>query len=253
MDTEMTEIDITRQIPLTADSGATRGRDCPEQAKLVAYTEARLGAEERAKLEGHLADCGFCLGQVGFLVRETSSEMPAVPGRLLDATRGVRVRWLDRFPKTALVPLASAAALILAVAVGLQLKLGPGTAEVGRPASEPAFESAPGRANRGPVRSGLAGMAAPRILHPEEGVEIAESRPEVLWEASPGALHYTVQIVNLEGDVVWEQRSSGLSAVVPPTVELEPGQRYFVWVEAQLQSGGSLKSAAVGFRIAARE
>ncbi len=249
----MTDLDITRQISLLADSGAKSGRNCPEHAQLVAYSEAKLGDSERTRFETHLADCGFCLGQVGFLAREAHNETPAVPNRFLDAARGVRVRWFDQVPKPALLPLASAAALILAIAVGLQLNVVSGPADVSRPASDPALESTTGPANRGPVRNGLTGAAAPRILHPKEGESITESRTAVLWEAYPGALQYTVLLVNLEGDVVWEERSSGLSAVVPPEKELEPGQRYFVWVEAHLQTGGSLKSAAVGFRVAVRE
>ena len=249
----MTGFDINRQIHLMADLGAKRGRECPRHTQLVAYTEAKLGVAERTRFEAHLADCSFCLGQVGFLARETDNETPAVPSRLLDAARGVRVRWFDRAPKPVLAPLASAAALILAVAVGLQLNVVSGPADASRPASDPALESTTGPANRGSVRNGLNGAAGPRILHPKEGESIAESRTTVLWEACPGALQYTVLIVNLEGDVVWEERSSGLSAVVPPEKELEHGQRYFVWVEAHLQTGGSLKSAAVGFRVAVRE
>jgi len=226
----MTDLDITRQISLLADSGARSGRNCPEHARLVAYTEAKVGVAERTMLEDHLADCGFCLGQVGFLTRGADNEAPVVPNRLLNAARGVRVRWFDRVPKPALVPLASAAALILAIGVGLQLNVVSGPADVSRPASDPALESTTGLADR---------ITAPRT--------------EVLWEACPGALQYTVQIVNLEGDVVWEERSSGLSAAVPPEHVLEPGRRYFVWVEAHLQTGGSLKSAAVGFRVAGRE
>lgn len=249
----MTDFDITRQISLMADSGAKSDRNCPEHAQLVAYTEAKLGDAERTRFETHLADCGFCLGQVGFLAREAHNETPAVPNRLIDAARGVKVRWFDQVPKPALTPLATAAAVILAIAVGLQLNVVSGPADVSRPASDPALESTTGPANQGPVRNGLTGAAGPRILHPKEGESITESRTTVLWETCPGALQYTVLIVNLEGDVVWEERSSGLSVVVPQEKELAPGQRYFVWVEAHLQTGGSLKSAAVGFRVAVRE
>jgi hypothetical protein len=249
----MTDFDITRQISLVADSGAKSGRNCPEHAQLVAYSEAKLGDAERTRFETHLADCSFCLGQIGFLAREAHDETPAVPVRLLNAARGEKVRWFDRVPRPALLPLASAAAVILAVAVGLQMNVVSGPADVSRTASDPALESTTGPGNRGPVRNGLTGTAGPRILHPKEGESITESRTAVLWETYPGALQYTVLIVNLEGDVVWEERSSGLSAVVPPEKQLEPGQRYFVWVEAHLQTGGSLKSAAVGFRVAVRE
>ncbi len=119
----MTDFDITRQISLMADSGAKSGRNCPEHAQLVAYSEAKLGDAERTRFETHLADCSFCLGQIGFLAREAHDEMPAVPNRLLNAVHGEKVRWFDQVPKPALLPLASAAAVILAVAVGLQMNV----------------------------------------------------------------------------------------------------------------------------------
>jgi negative regulator of sigma E activity len=50
--------------------------------------------------------------------------------------------------------LASAAAVILAVAVGLQMNVFSGPADVSRTASDPALESTTGPGNRGPVRNG---------------------------------------------------------------------------------------------------
>jgi len=249
----MTEFDITRNIPLIAEPGDRGGRNCPDQSELVAYARAEIGAAERSRLEAHLADCSFCLGQVGFLVREAPEELPAVPVWLLEAARGVKIRWFDQLPKPALTALASAAVLVLAVAVGLQLRVLPGSLENGRSAPPPVLESTAGVPIEGPVRNGHTALPAPQILHPREGEIVADSGGLVLWKSSPGALEYTVWLVNLEGDVVWEGRSSGPSVVIPPTTKLEPGQKYFVWVEAHLETGGSVKSAAVGFRVAARE
>ena len=81
------EHDIPSDIPLLAEAGREPGADCPDEGVLAVYAESALEEEERNALEGHLADCSHCLGQVGFLVRAAEAELPAVPTDLLDATR----------------------------------------------------------------------------------------------------------------------------------------------------------------------
>ncbi len=66
----------------------------------------------------------------------------------------------------------------------------------------------------------------------------------------PRALQYSVQVLSLAGDLVWQGRSAGEETIVPPQVALEPGQRYYVWVEARLPSGAVSRSDAVAFRVA---
>ena len=59
-----------------------------------------------------------------------------------------------------------------------------------------------------------------------------------------------VQLVDSRGDVAWEGRTEGTRLAVPPAAALTPGQRYFAWVIAHLSSGATVRSPAVGFRLA---
>jgi len=231
----MTDFEVSRQIPMAASPGTARGWRCPDPSLLAAYSESKLDATERVQLERHLADCDFCLGQVGFLVRDIQEEIPAVPGRLLDAVRGGGARWFHPVPNPVLAILGLAAALILIGTVVLQ------QGKVLAPTTETQVERT--------VRNGLTIRAAPRIVVPEEGALISKLPAEVRWEPAPGALHYTILLVNLDGDVVWEERSSGDHSLIPAEVKLETGQRYFLWVEAHLDSGSTQKSSAVGFSV----
>jgi hypothetical protein len=241
------EVDISQDIRRVADAGQRRGPDCPDEAALAAYADAALGSGRRAEIEEHLAGCSFCLGQVGFLVRQAEREPPAVPQNLLDAVRGSERRFaIDWWPTPAWKALAAAAALVVAVAVMLQL---------GRPSdplSDPqAIEKSfgfttspePDRTVRNDTM-----VRALSIIEPVEGALLAGPEIEVRWQADPQAIQYTVLLVNLEGDQIWEERTTG-SGLTVPTASLRGGARYFFWVEATLRDGGAIKSRAVGFRL----
>ncbi len=73
---------------------------------------------------------------------------------------------------------------------------------------------------------------------------------ELRWEEAPEALFYTVQLVDPKGDVVWEGRADGARLAVPANAALAPGQPYFAWVLAHLRNGTTVRSPAVGFRLA---
>jgi hypothetical protein len=100
------------------------------------------------------------------------------------------------------------------------------------------------------VRNGGLAAVAPRILLPIDEEVVRQLPMEIRWSSSPGALQYSVQVLSLAGDLVWEGSSAGEETFVPSEVTLEPGQRYYVWVEARLPSGATSKSDAVAFRVA---
>ena len=100
------------------------------------------------------------------------------------------------------------------------------------------------------VRNGAVTVAPPRILQPGEGEIVGRLPLEIRWSTSPGALQYSVQLLSLAGDLVWEAVNSGREVVVPAGIVFEPGQRYYVWVEARLPSGAVSRSDAVAFRVA---
>jgi hypothetical protein len=244
------ESDITRQIPLVAGSGSRRGARCPTPGQLAAYADTRLDATARARVEEHLADCTYCLGQVGFLVRELrETEARPVPSRLIDTARERPSRWFRLVPVPALAALAATALLLVVGFVwqpdrGLApfSPAGPGAERSGRASTTVPMDRT--------VRNGGLAAVAPRILLPVDGEVVGQLPMEIRWSSSPGALQYSVQVLSLAGDLVWEGSSAGEATVVPSAVAFEPGQRYYVWVEARLPSGATSKSDAVAFRVA---
>ena len=244
----MREMDLTALIPPASASGARRGWRCKDEARLVAYVEGRLRGAPRKIVEDHLADCAFCLGQVGFLARAGQlGPPPAVPTQLLALARGERLGLIGHLRPATLV--AATVGIVLALAV-----VSPRVREA--PLSGISIPARTGIASSDSqdvdrlVRGGRGPAAAPRIVRPSEGESILRSSFELRWEETPGALFYTIQLVDLKGDVVWEGRTESARLTLPGEAALAPGQSYFAWVLAHLRSGATVRSSAVGFRVA---
>lgn len=241
----MSDTGFPTALPPGAAAGARKGGRCPDEALLASWAEGTLPDAAREGLEGHVADCAFCRGQLGFLARASDlGPPPAVPAHLLSAARGERAPLLGRLrPATAL---AAGAGLLLALLVAAPWPGFPGA----RPSDRAGGDSpaAPGDARE--VRSDAAPDVSPRILHPAEGQTVARGALALRWIGTPRALFYTVQVVDGDGDVAWEGRAEGTSLSVPATATLAPGRPYFAWVFAHLPSGATLPSPAVGFRLA---
>ena len=88
----MKDHDLSSVLSIGSPSGSRRTWRCPDEARITAFVRGELPAERRQALHGHLADCAFCRGQVGFLVRaERIDPSPvSVPGHLLARARGER-------------------------------------------------------------------------------------------------------------------------------------------------------------------
>lgn len=234
----MSDAELPRLIPRASASGSKRGWRCPDEETLAAWAEGSLPRARREKLEGHVADCAFCCGQLGFLTRAAElGPLPAVPAHLLAAARGQREALLALLRPATLV--AAGAGLVLALLVASPWGR-PGSFSVG-PEAEPVVRAA--RTVRGPAD-------APWIVRPSEGEIVSRAALELSWEEAPEALFYTVQLVDPEGDIVWEGRADGARLAVPASIALAPGQPYFAWVLAHLRNGTTARSPAVGFRLA---
>ena len=222
-------------IPAASSTGARRGWRCPDESELAGWVERRLPEARREELADHLADCAFCRGQAGFLSRAASlGPPPPVPVALLEAATGRRQPLFGFFRPATLAAAGAGLALALLVA-------GP----LGRTARMP---GAP--ASDGQVRTGLILANVPALLQPSEGQVVPGAALELRWREVPDALSYTVQIVSPAGDVVWEGRADGARLTVPANAALAPGQACFAWVVAHLRSGATVRSPAVGFRLA---
>jgi hypothetical protein len=240
--------DITALIPPASTPRARRGWRCPDETRLAAYVDGTLGGTLRESLQNHLADCGFCLGQVGFLSRAGElGPPPAVPTHLLALAQGERPGLLGHLRPATLV--AATAGLVLALAVvsprGREESL-PGVPGFDR--SDTASPAAPS-ADR-ILRNGQNAAGDPRIFRPSEGENVPRAGLDLRWREVAGSLFYTVQLLDSKGDVVWEGRTECTRLTLPAEVALAPGQTYFAWVLAHLPSGASVRSPAVGFRVA---
>ena len=92
----------------------------------------------------------------------------------------------------------------------------------------------------------------PLLLELEFPVENATLSPKQLefrWLRVPAAAYYEVHVVTEDGSVVWLGKVEGTVVRVPDGVSMEAGRKYFVWVRAYLSGGGTVKSAAVAFRV----
>ncbi len=230
--------DLIARIPLASPAGTRRRWSCPDEALLATWIEGELKGPRREEIAGHVADCAFCLGQVGFLSRAGElGPPPAVPTHLLALAQGERPRLLEHLRPATLV--AAAASLVLALAVVLP-----------RGRMEPDLRSAAAPSADRIVRNGQRATGEPRIVHPSEGTVLPRAGLELRWRAVSGALFYSVQLLDSNGDVLWEGRTEAAHLALPAGIPLAPGQTYFAWVLAHLPSGASVRSPAVGFRVA---
>jgi len=69
------------------------------------------------------------------------------------------------------------------------------------------------------------------------------------WSEVPGALFYDVRLVSLDGDLLLRERVDGTRWLIPNSMKLEPGQEYFVRVDAYLDDARYLSSEHRLFRV----
>jgi Putative zinc-finger len=227
---------------------------CPGDEQLAAYVDQQLIGAERQRVESHLAKCDTCLKQVGFLVRQAkggsaeapawlvqkAAQLPAVP------TRNTPILW----------KWAPLAAGVAAVALGITVWL---RTQTPQPAPAPQIASAPARSSPAgvkplasappdtAVRNTTTHSSAPVILSPQPGATVGMAALEFRWEPMPNAVAYEVRVVTADGDLVWEKTVNGTYVVLPRSVSLTKGSKYFIWVRAAFPDGKTQQSDPVGF------
>lgn len=254
----MNDHELRKLFSCLSEEAVERSHSCPRTAELAAWVEGRLGEADAVRVEGHLADCAHCLGQVRFLVRSDAEVIESAPvplsrPSLIDTLRDRGRRWLSPPRRPALATLALAASLLAAVVVTVQygVRSAPKGLDTGGGAVDTAQPAQPEREVRTHRPSpGAAGADLPTVLNPRDGSEVARASLVLAWEPVPEALSYSVRLVDAAGALVWQDETETISTTVPPEVELTPGGRYYVWVAANLRSGLRQRAHAVEFRIA---
>ena len=206
---------------------------CPDEMRLAAYVEKRLTGHDQARVERHLAGCGYCLGQVAALIQLQEAELPAdVPAGIIARARDLGAGTAAPLNRAWRWSAIAATACIALVATFLvrqpQFRVVPPT---------DAVRKAPDRA------------AAPELLFPREGAGVPHGAVEFRWSPIERGLYYEVRVLSADGDLVWEGRAEGLHVRLPEKTHLIAGQKYYVSVSATLADGRFLKSPLVGFQV----
>ncbi len=255
------------------------GRWCPGETELAAFVDHQLSEQDAARVERHLADCDACLELVALLTREPAGQPAAMPPRVRRAARDLvedkQSFWLAPVLRWGAV---AATAVLVAVVFNHQLRA-PGTLPVPAPpasilpaplAVPPAPTGVPGAAanpgaptaapsapNRlapssppaSSVRKSVSSPLEITVQFPAENAVLSAQQAEFRWNAIPSASYYEVHLVTEDGNVVWLGKVEGTRARPPAATPLEAGKKYFVWIRAHLSGGGTVKSAAVSFRV----
>lgn len=238
---------------------------CQDDAQIAAYADHQLAGPAKIKLEAHLADCDFCLDQVGFLIRSANAPLPeSVPDPLLLRARklaGEKARAegiaLWHWGKIA----AATACLVVVGTIAIRNR--PAGPLIG-PATHPIISPTPVQPQVAPptpkvttplpaVRGGHKNFPEPTLVFPTDRATVSGNNIEFRWEPVAGTLDYEVKLLTAEGDSVWTQTTMGSSLRLSPDVKLEAGKKYFVQVRANLAQGNSAQSAPVAFTVVKRK
>jgi anti-sigma factor RsiW len=181
-----------------------------EDAEIAAYLSGTLSAAERDALEAHLAECRACRTEVTS-ARKLLRTQPVQPRRVLVAS------------------LAAAAVLagVLLVPRGLS-----------GPLTDPDRSAEPGAA------------PALRAVAPGDRAAVRRDSIRFTWRSEPGDLLYRLTITTASGEAVWNRDTNDTTVILPDSLRLAAGARYFWYVDALDASGISITTGPRSMRIA---
>jgi hypothetical protein len=223
---------------------------CPSETETAAFVDGTLAEAKRGAVITHLPDCSECLNLVSALARVRTQEASAVSENLLAAALGFRSKQVQSKRAPWLrwqIALPAAAALVLLVSLP--------PVRQNRSSELPTTEATSmtdsmDRAVRAPSSELPSDLGSLEIFSPLEGSIANPKRLEIRWSETRGGIFYEVEILRDNGDLVWKGRTEETSIRLPANEELQHGE-YFVWIRTYLPDGKTLKSPAVGFRVAA--
>jgi hypothetical protein len=229
---------------------------CLSEADLAAYADGALRGRRRTRAERHLAKCGPCRAELGFLLQsERSPAQPVPPGWL------ARVRHLADQPdvpqRTRVWEWAGVGAIACLAVAGTWMAVRPRevpvTVATVRASSARAIVAQPAAENAtDQVRHTGHGAVGLVVIAPGSGATVARDA-EIRWQPLAVALSYDLVILNASGDTVWRTRTNADNLHLPSNAPLHGGEKYFVIISANLVTGKTLRAKAIAFQIAATQ
>jgi hypothetical protein len=196
---------------------------CPPPEALLALARREGPEAERLETLDHVMSCARCRSEFDLLrsIDAAGAGEGQARGAVKSSTRAfARKRW------TTFVPLALAATLVLAVA------LGPGR-NLWQPGSGEVMRGTPAEAT---------------LLAPAPEVD-AGTPLTFMWRPVPQARRYALEVLTPDGAAVFETRTGDTVIVAPRP--LAPGE-YQWWVRAIAEDGSELSSVTRRLRVRAK-
>ena len=181
--------------------------------EIVAAIDGRLTPAERTVIDSHLAECATCRAEY---VQVTVLAQSAPP---IAATRR---RWLP------IAAFAAAAAAVFAVALPLSRH--------------------PLRESRPTDQRAVASESIVPTVSPLPTAIVPRDSMRFTWRGAAAA-RYRVIITDSAGAELYSSATSDTTLVLPPSVALDPGARYFWFVDELRADGSSFSSRASSFSI----
>ena len=183
----------------------------PSSEELAAYLSSALTADERAKLEAHLAACRQCRREV------TSAR------RLLRSHRSsTALRWA--------VPAAAAAVLAVVLL---------------SPPRSARMETSSTRATEDAAVS--ATMPKIRIVSPASGDTVNGGQVVFVWQRAGSEPLYRLTLTDASGRTVWTRDTSDTTLTLPASISLGKRQNYFWLVDALAADGTAITTGTHRF------
>jgi hypothetical protein len=188
-----------------------------DTGSISAYLDGRLESGEKARVQGHLADCPECRREMTELVD------------LMKAHDRPRRRW----PVVATgVAAAAAVALLISVPRVREAMDDPGALRAPEAATE-----------REAVRS------LP-VISPPPDASLTREEVVFAWESAGEEAAYRLTMTDEEGQTVWRIDTDATWVDPPSDLELRPGQIYFWYVDAVLSDGTTATTGVNRLRLA---
>ncbi len=271
----MDEKEIREFFQSRRDTAVRRGWRCPDELQLTAYIGRQLIGRAYDSIEGHLADCEFCRGQVAFLTQAADWTVPEeIPVMALRQARDLippksenPIVWGWRWAAAGAAAVAFVL-LITFIAVRVQRQKvdapsEPLIAQQHQPQLAPSLQSSPTASRPTPLRSIEKPKSAetapetrrenlsqgPIVVFPRAGTTVRESGLDIRWQPFPDAVFYVVRVVTTEGTLIFESSTGDTHLRISDDNQLQRGAKYLVSVHAHLRQGTTAKSKLVGFRV----
>jgi anti-sigma-K factor RskA len=187
-----------------------------DDLEIAAYLDGTLDAGERQLAESHLSSCDLCRGEI-IASQEAVASVPRKAERS-------RLSWRP------LAGVAAAAAVIVVAASTM----------IDRSGGEPSV-----------VRADSANLD-PRVqvetVSPDNGALLAERR-ELAWRGQGTGTTYRVTIGDDTGQPIHSASVADTTLMIPATVQLVSGRRYFWYVDAITSDGTTATSGLKSFTV----